>query len=565
MTYTANDFRVVEVDTDVVVVGAGAGGGMAAIAARKAGARVALVDKAGIYRSGCGAAGEDHFVAVLEMGEEWDTPKAFGEWYHKLTQGFCNPAIIDNGFLPHIQGLVRHMEDLGVKMRLDTKNNAYIRTGSYAAPGKYWINYDGRDMPPKVAEEARQAGVDFFYRTPVTDVLTKDGQVAGVVAVEFRTGTAYHFKTKTAVLCTGNVCRMYDNLSGEPFNVWNSPYNTGVGHKVAFDAGAKVANMEFIGFNITPKNFGTPGLAGLTGMGAYIVNGKGERIVFKYHPMGEKGPRWALCEAVYWETKEGRGPIYVDARHLAPADMDHLLTHLLPVDKKSFGDYLDQKGIDLHKDLMEVEVTGGEIPAMAGQVSGIFVDAKHASTLPGLYAAGGNALAMGSVSGSMCGGITAGRAAAEYAAGLKHLPEVDRSTLDEVTARAFAPLAPKPDGISYREFEDKLRQIMSRYVGIGRTADGLKGAIRNLDFLESLLPRLAASDGHDLMRCLEARELLAVSQMIARGALIREESRFGLSHFRGDYPEPRDEWHKLILQQKTNGGVDITYQAPYDL
>src|SRR5690349_19695954 len=136
-----DDRRIVEVDTDVVVVGSGAAGGMAAISARRAGARVALLDKAGIYRSGCGAAGEDHFVAVLELDEEWDTPKAFREWYHKLTQGFCDPKIIDNSFLPHIKGLVRHMEELGVKMRLDTEHNDYIRTGSYAAPGRYWINY----------------------------------------------------------------------------------------------------------------------------------------------------------------------------------------------------------------------------------------------------------------------------------------------------------------------------------------------------------------------------------------------------------------------------------------
>jgi adenylylsulfate reductase, subunit A len=537
---------------------------MAALTARRAGAKVALVDKAGISRSGCGAAGEDHFVAVLEAGEDWDTPEVFTRWYHKLTDGFVGPQLVENSFLRHIKGLVAYMDELGIPMRLDVEHNGYLRTGSYSAPGKYWINYDGRDLSPKIAAEAKKVGVDFFRRTAVSDVLVRDGRVAGVVGFEFRTGDLYYFRAKTAILCTGNVCRMYENRSGEPFNVWNSPFNTGVGQKVALDAGAQVANMEFIGFNITPKNFGSPGLAGLTGMGAHLLNAAGERFVFKYHPLGEQGPRWAICQAVYTEMKEGRGPCYVDSRHLPEHELEHLLTRLLPVDKKSFGDYLAQKGLDLHRDLLEVEVTGGEIPAMMGQVSGIWVDKKMATTVPGLYAAGGTALALGSLSGSMCGGITAAESATSYASTSRDVPRVDDTVLSEIRARVMAPLGRKRDGISCEQFENKLRQTMSRYVGVGRTEKGLKTAMAELEILQGRAQDLEAKDGHELMRCLEAQELLAVSKMIARGALVREESRFGLSHFRGDYPETREEWHKIILQAKKGDSVDISYRAPYE-
>ena len=558
-----NSGRLVEIDTDVVVVGGGSAGGMAALTARRAGAKVALVDKAGIYRSGCGAAGEDHFVAVLEAGEPWDRPEVFTDWYHRLTDGFVGSRLVENSFLRHIKGLVAYLEELGIPMRLDTERNDYIRTGSYSAPGRYWINYDGRDLPPSIAEEARKAGVDFFRRTAVTDLLVRDDRVAGVVGLDYRTGDICLFRTKTAILCTGNVCRMYDNLSGEPFNVWNSPFNTGIGQKVAFDAGAEVANMEFIGFSVTPKNFGSPGLAGLMGMGAHLVNALGERFVFNYHPLGEQGPRWAICQAVYTEMKDGRGPCYVDSRHLPEHELEHLLTRLLPVDKKSFGDYLAQKGLDLHRDLLEVEVTGGEIPAMMGQVSGIWVDENMATTVPGLYAAGGTALALGSQSGSMCGGITAAESAAAYAARIGAAPEVDSTALAEIRSRVMAPLERKRDAISYRQFEDKLRQTMSRYVGVGRTEKGLKTALAELDVLEGHVQRLSATDGHDLVRCLEAQELLAVSKMIARGALVREESRFGLSHFRGDFPETREEWHKIVVQTKKGDGAEFSYRPAF--
>lgn len=558
-----NGSRLVEVDTDVVVVGSGSAGGMAAISARRAGAKVALVDKAGIYRSGCGAAGEDHFVAVLEAGEDWDTPEVFTSWYNRLTDGLVGPRLVENSFLRHIKGLVAYMEELGIPMRLDTERNDYIRTGSYSAPGRYWINYDGRDLPPKIAEQAKKAGADFFFRTAVTDLLVQDGRVAGVLGLEYRTGDFYYFRTKAVILCTGNVSRMYGNLSGEPFNVWNSPFNTGVGQKVAFDAGAQIANMEFIGFSVTPKNFGAPGLAGLMGMGAHMVNAAGKRFVFQYHPLGELGPRWAICQAVYSETKEGRGPCYVDSRHLPEHDLEHLLTRLLPVDKKSFGDYLAQKGLDLHRDLLEIEVTGGEIPAMMGQVSGIWVDENMATTVPGLYAAGGAALALGSQSGSMCGGITAAESAVAYASTSANSPEVKETALKDIRARVTAPLQRKRDGVSYELFEDKLRQTMSRYVCVGRTEKGLKTAMAELDVLEGYVPRLAAKDGHDLMRCLEAQELLAVSKMIARGALVREESRFGLSHFRGDFPETREEWHRIVVQTKKGSGAEFSFRPAF--
>ncbi|MFZ7104262.1 MAG: FAD-binding protein [Peptococcaceae bacterium] len=556
--------QVATVETDVVVIGSGSAGSMAALTARKAGVRVALVDKGGIYRSGCGAAGEDHFVAVLEKGEEWDTPEVFLKWYHTLSQGLCNPRVVENSFLRHIKGLVEYLENLGIKMRLDEEKDDYIRTASYSAPGKYWINFDGIDLPTKIAAESQKAGVDFFPKTAVTDLIVKDGRIAGVAGLDFRNNILYIFKCKAAILCTSGVCRLYDNHSGLPYNTWNSPYNTGLAQRAAFEAGAELANMEFIGFNITPKNFGSPGLAGLTGMGAHLVNGQGERIVFKYHPLGEGGPRWALCKAVYTEINEGRGPIYIDARHLPAKDLEHLLKHLLTVDKKTMQDYLDQKKLDLSKDLFEIEVTGGEIPPMSGHVSGILVDENMAATLTGLYAAGGSALSLITLSGAMCTGMTAAESAARLAQTISHYAEIDASVLDQIKERVFRPLENKK-GLRAQEVEDKIRQINSRYVCIGRTAKGLQTALDDLAVLENYIPQIQADNGHQLMRCLEVQELLQVSKMIARGALIREESRFGFSHYRTDFPETKVEWQKMVIQKKAREDVEITFKPAYQL
>ncbi len=184
---------------------------------------------------------------------------------------------------------------------------------------------------------------------------------------------------------------------------------------------------------------------------------------------------------------------------------------------------------------------------------------------PGLFAAGGCTTVASGLPGAMCAGITAGENAARYALGLKAGPKPNGQSLAAIQERVYSPLGRQGDTLASREFEDKLRQIMTRYVRIGRTRKGLETALEELKWLEGQMPRLVASNGHELMRCLEAEDLITVAQMIARGALIREESRFGISHYRGDFPEPREEWHKSIIQTKKGDGVEISFQPPYQL
>ena len=84
-----------------------------------------------------------------------------------------------------------------------------------------------------------------------------------------------------------------------------------------------------------------------------------ERYMKKYHPMGEKAPRHFLCLATYEEINEGRGPCYVDCRHLSKKDMTHLKTNLLPIDKDTFMMYVEQNGLKLEKDMLELQIVHG--------------------------------------------------------------------------------------------------------------------------------------------------------------------------------------------------------------
>ncbi|MFZ7103515.1 MAG: FAD-binding protein [Peptococcaceae bacterium] len=552
----------VAVESDILVIGGGAAGNMAALFAAKEGAKVNLVDKGGIFRSGCGAAGNDHFLAVLETGPDWDTKEAFLKWYNQLTQGMVNPQIVENGYLRNIKFLVNYLEDLGIPMKLDKTKDDYIRTQSFGQPGPYFINFDGKKLNPTIAKEARKEGVHFYKHTAITNLLVKDEQVCGAVGFNFKTGTFYVFKAKAVILATGGACRLYENTTGLAFNTWQSPFNNGAAQAAAFKIGARLANMEVIGFTLVPKNFSAAGLNALVGMGGHLVNALGERIAFKYHPQGEKGPRWALPWAVYWETKEGRGPCYFDLRHLSPEDLHYLKYHLLTVDKVSFIDYLHQKEIDLAKDLLEMQLIEGELPAMAGQVHGIVIDEHFQTDIPGLFAAGGCALAVGSMAGSMCCGKTAGEEAAAFSKGVDGILETDDEIIAGFKEEIYRPLKIK-NGIDYRRIEGKMKKIMSSYVGIGRNEKGLVTALESLAKLEKYLAKIQAGNGHELLRCSELKDLLVIAQVIARGALIREESRFGLSHYRGDFPESRETWHKLILQKKTGRETETAFLPIY--
>jgi succinate dehydrogenase/fumarate reductase flavoprotein subunit len=162
----------------------------------------------------------------------------------------------------------------------------------------------------------------------------------------------------------------------------------------------------------------------------------------------------------------------------------------------------------------------------------------------------------------MCTGIAAGIDAADYIAKVTSLPDPSPTAIEERKRFHCRPLE-NENGLSYRQFEDRLRQVMSAYAAIGRTKSGLEIGLAELEKLSYCT--LRAETGHDLLRCCEAGQLLDVALMIVRGALMREESRFGLSHYRGDFPESRAEFHKGITQTLINNEIKYGEIAPYEL
>jgi adenylylsulfate reductase subunit A len=542
-------------ETDVLVVGGGLAGNNAAIGAAEKGVKVLIADKSSINRCGAIAGGVDHFMAYLGT-DAWDTREAYLEWVGKIARGAVNVSVQNAVFCRELDAAIERMDRIGCTLK--QPDGKYYRTSSFGLPGPYMINFNGKHLKPILAKEARRLGCQVLEKCSIEGLLTSDGQVIGAIGFNIRNGTFYVIKARTTILATGNTNRIFENPTGMPFNTWQCPANTGAAQTMAFEAGAQLANMEIVRITLVPRGFSAAGLNALTGMGGKIVNAAGELFMLRYHPMGNHAPRSKLVEGVMKEISEGRGPIYVDCRHLSEKDMTHLYT-TLGYDKDTLPDFIEQKGIDLRKDMLELMASEG-MQGGPSEVcsSGIMIDEETKSTLPGLFAAGDCADQMRCTHVCTTGGYLAGKVAAEYARELKAKP-VNLSQVRELKERTFAPLRAS-GALAHRRFEDTMRKMLWVYAGPARNENTLTVALDKLEQLEKHHTDIAAQNYHELMRVSESYQILQVAKMMCHASLERKETRFNVYHHRTDYPETNPEFDGQIIVQKAEKGIKTSFK-----
>jgi adenylylsulfate reductase subunit A len=533
-------------ETDVLIVGGGLAGNNAAIAALEKGARVLIVDKAAIDRCGAIAGGIDHFMAYLGTGE-WDTREAYLQWVGRIARGVINLSVQNAVFCRELDAAIERMDRIGCTLK--QQNGEYYRTSSFGLPGPYMINFNGKNLKPALANEARRLGCQTLEKSSVSGLLSDGSQVTGAVAFNIRNGTFYTIKAKATIVATGNTNRIFQNPTGLPFNTWQCPANTGAAQTMGYEAGAKLANMEIVRITVVPRGFSAAGLNALTGMGGKIVNAAGEDFMKRYHPLGTKAPRFKIVEGVMKEVAEGRGPVYVDCRHLTKTEMAHLKT-TLGYDKDTLPDFIEQKGIDLSNEPLEIMASEGmQGGASECCSSGIMIDEKTASTVPGLFAAGDCADQMRCLHICTTGGYLSGKMAAEYALDRSEAPDADESQVRELKERTFSPM--KSDGsLAYKVFEDTMRSVLWQNAGPARNEKSLRVALEKLDRLERHYPSIAVHNYHELMRAHESRQILEVAKMMCSASLARKETRFGVYHNRTDFPDTSTDFDGQILVWK---------------
>jgi adenylylsulfate reductase subunit A len=544
------------IETDVAVIGGGTAGLHTAMAAAERGLKVLVVEKAHISRSGAIGGGIDHFMAYLESGEPWDTREAYLNYVGRVARGAANLKIHEAVYCEELKEALERVERIGVALR-NPESGRFFRTQSMGQPGPYWINFNGKKLKPMMAKEVRRLGCEVLNRVQVTNLFLHDGELAGFTGFNIRTGDFYAVRAKAVVISTGNTNRMYKAQTGNPFNLWYCPACTGDLHRQAFDAGVELANMEYVRMTIVPKGFSAPGFNAFFGMGSRLINSLNEPFMERVHPMGDRAPRNFMVWGAIQELKEGRGPIYMDCRHLSEEQRRHLFT-TLGYDKDTLPDFLVKKGYDMAGTMIEMTVSE-PMQARPSELcgSGIKIDSRCSSNVPGIFAAGDASDQMGCLHMCVAGGYAAGKSAARYAKESRHMKPLDPDLIEQEKERVYRPLR-KKTGIEYCELEEVVRTVTTDHFGPVKTEMSLKTAIEKLGKLDAAREDLRARDLHDLMRVHEAMNIQQVAKITAAAALARRESRFPPYHYRADYPKTDNEQYCGLIVVKKGEKGDVT-------
>ena len=537
--------KIVTLETALLVLGTGAAGCGAALAARRAGIRTLMVDKGKLESSGCLGGGNDHFLAVLGTNDPDDTVDDLVRFYLKPCSGFSESML--RGWGRTMPLMVNFLEGLGVKL-LHRADGGYLRTAGRGEPAWHINIAEGQRIKRLVAGHLRSLGTDVLDHVMITRLLVRDGRAAGAVGYNVLDGTCYVISAAAVIMALGNSCnRATANSTGNPYNTWHSPFNTGSQYVLAYEAGATIINMDLKQqATLVPKGFGCAGMNGINGAGAHELNALGERFMPKYHPQMENCPRQFQIGGTYQEQIEGNGPPFVmEMRHIDAETLHHLQYVLMPGDKATFLDYCEQRGVDFAKAPMEVEI--GEI-----EFSGMLAtDDAFMSSLPGLY----NGCVFYTFSGSMCSGYLAGESAAANlgtAPGLKGLED----EIEHECERIFTPLTPLEDAVPQAMFESSVRQVMSYYMGFVRNEKGIDVALERLAFLSGYADKVRAGNMHELMMAHEALHLLESCRLSTLCTRERKESGRSI-YRRSDYPEKDPAYEKILAVRKGTAGPEV--------
>ena len=536
--------------TDVLIIGGGTAGCMAAVALKEAdpSLQVLIMEKANIERSGCLAAGMNAINAYLNPGE---TPESFTRYVRYDAMGLIREDLVYSG-AQQLNRMVAKVEEWGLPILKD-------QTGRYQPRGRWNIKINGESLKPLLAAKVRKSGVEVLNRVFAVDYLLNGGRVVGALGFGLRDGAAYLIKAKAVICCTGGASGIYrpNNPGQAAHKMWYPPFNAGAGYAMGIRAGAEFTSLEMRFIALRTKDIICPTGTLALGFGAKQLNANGEEFMkLRYRHWGGEGA--PTCVRVYGPTqekKEGRGPCFLDTRHLNQEQA-----------KKLKEAYLDMyPGIVLYwaanqfdPSVTPVEICGTEPYVMGGHCqAGYWIDTDRRTTIEGLYAAGDVAggYPYKFVSGCWAEGYLAAQTALKDLQKYGEAKSVESEDLSQKLERLTKPLFNNEagrDGVLPGEMEERLQKVMDEYAGgIGTFYEmneaGLIKAKEELNRLKKQEAYLIAADSHQLLLCHEVLDRIAVARQLVEHLLYRKETRWPGFQTRTDYPERDDfNWLKFV-------------------
>jgi succinate dehydrogenase / fumarate reductase, flavoprotein subunit len=557
---------------DVIVIGAGGAGLRAAIEASGDGVSVGLVCKSllGKAHTVMAEGGVAAALGYVEPKDNWkvhfrDTMKGgryLNQW--RMAQLHAMEA----------PDRVKELEAWGALFDRTPDGRILQRNfGGHKYPRLAHVgDRTGLEMIRTLQQHGIHCGMQVYMECTITRLLVEGRRIRGAFGYWRDSGRFVVFRAKAVVLATGGIGRAFRINS----NSWEC---TGDGQALAYLAGAELMDMEFMQFHPTgmvwpPSVRGTLITEGVRGEGGTLRNRDGKRVMFGYIPelyanetasteeeadlwlkestsggasqarrTPDLLPRDIVARAIHSEVKAGRGSphggVFLDIHSRRSAED---IKRKLPAMYHQFKELGD---VDITKEPMEVGPTahytmGGvrvDAETQESAIGGLFAAGECAAGMHGANRLGGNSLSDLLVFGRIAGGHAAKYAKAHAA------PPLDAAEIQAATREALAPFE-RPEGPNPFLLHEDLKDKMQTLVGIIRSEEDLKKGLDHLERLKHDASRIKVDGNRHFNaawhQAFDVRNMLVVSEAMARAALVRKESRG--AHAREDYPE-QDKGH----------------------
>ncbi|MHB1545086.1 MAG: FAD-dependent oxidoreductase [bacterium] len=525
---------------DVVIVGAGLAGLRAAVELRKKGIDAVIVSKVYPTRSHSGAA-QGGVNAAFDENDSWeshffDTVKGSDYLGDQDAIEILTSEAPANILDLQRMGVVFNRNDLGGIAQRPFGGQSFPRSCYYA-------DAVGHMMLHGLFDNVLKYKTKILYEYFVTGLVLDNGKVSGVVAYDIKNGRFEGIAAKAVLFATGGYGQVYSSNT-------NALINTGDGMAVSIKAGVPLMDMEFVQFHPTTlKSTGILVTEGARGEGAYLLNSLGVRFMSKYAPKAmELAPRDVVARAEQTEINEGRGvdgAILLDVRHLGKERIMERLPQIMQLS-------IDFEGVNPIYEPIPIR------PGAHYSMGGIKTDYNGRTALEGYYSAGesacvsvhgANRLGGNSLLDTVVFGRRAGIDIAEY------LKNASESKFDESAVKrdeeAFEKLKKSSGKERHGLLKSELQEEMRANVGVFREESAMKKAIDKIVELKERAKNIGIDDksktfNTDIVEAFEFNNILLIAEIIARGAILRKESRG--AHYRTDFPERNDEnWLKHTL------------------
>ncbi len=588
-----------ELEADVCILGGGIAGCWAAISAARNGAKVILMEKADVRRSGAGGPGCDHWCNVPGNPcsrvdpDTWaiEEMKAGGDFSNGIgIQIQCREDWDTLQEMEQMGGKIRDDKDefLGVEGRDDkTKlmfSPRYSAGAGLGLPKGYGepnfnppekrnnmvIRIWGSTFKPALKKECKRLGVNVLDRVMATSLLNENGKqgsrIVGATGINTRTGEFVIVKAKACIISAGG--------SGNPWFMdmehggYSSMYSrteSSDGTAMAWRAGAKLTMMEAsspyrIATGLKHKWYTGGGDASYENIPIVDSNGK----VLPYATQGwqDGGAMWSDGAKMRAGIQSGEYelPFYADFAGIDPKESNATWNLMLNEESttKIMVKTMTEGGFDYKRDQVMnynmMEFQGSQQYREPGR-GGLMTDWDLKTNLDGLYAAGTATFQPGDHSYAAATGRYAGRKAAAYAKSIE-AGKVCREQIDKEKERVLAPTK-RTGGIEWKELHNGLSRVMQYYVGANRSERLFDLALEEIKRIEeNAVPQLYALDPHKLMRSLEDLSMIEHAKIIIQAMKERRLTSAKLGVKRLDYPngDPEEEKNYLVLRQE-NGEV----------